>query len=63
MYVHFWGAICQVTQHNVSSSNAAWPLQTILYWYYISISENPLLGFISILIILQGIICIKNTSL
>ena len=24
---------------------------------------NPLLGFISILIILQGIICIKNTSL
>ena len=39
MYVHFWGAICQVTQHNVSSSNTAWPLQTILYWYYISISE------------------------
>ena len=42
MYVHFWGGICHFTQYNVSSSNTACLLQTILYLYYISISEKSI---------------------
>ena len=65
MYVHFWGGICHFNQYNISSSNTAWALQTMLYWYYIYISEkfNLLLGFIAPLIIRQWIIYIKNISL